>query len=120
MPASRQPDALSASAAVVMPVIGIALVLVVAVAALIGVPGFVALFTGFGGELPGSTRLLLATYRGWALGVVPVILVWLIVPGRRSRAVVTLLTGVAIATGLLLFGAWACYSPIVGMAMSVG
>lgn len=104
----------------VMPVVGVALVLLVAAAAAVVVPQFQSMFAAFGADLPASTRLLLATYRGWALGVVPVGAIWLCVPGRRSRAVATLLTGAATAVALMVFGLWACYSPIVGLAALAG
>ncbi|WP_313918673.1 hypothetical protein [Tahibacter sp.] len=105
---------------IVMPIVGVALVLAVAATAAVVVPQFQSMFAGFGADLPGSTRLLLATYRGWVLGVVPVAVVWLCVPGRRSRAVAALLAGAAIAAALMLFVIWACYSPIIGLAALAG
>ena len=44
-------------------VLVIALHLMVSVGALIMVPGFMAVFEGFGGSLPIETRILVATYR---------------------------------------------------------
>jgi type II secretory pathway component PulF len=108
MASSRRYNETLGAGAFVMPVVGVALVLLVAAAAAVVVPQFQSMFAGFGADLPGSTRLVLATYRGWALGVTPVAVVWLCVPGRRARAVAALLTGAAIAAVLALFGLWAC------------
>lgn len=116
MASPRRDNETLGAGVLVMPIVGVALVLAVAATAAIVVPQFQSMFAGFGADLPGSTRLVLATYRGWVLGVVPVGVVWLCVPGRRSRAVATLLTGGAIAAALLVLVIWACYSPIVGLA----
>jgi hypothetical protein len=119
MASTRRDNETLDAGAFVMPIVGVALVLAVAATAAVVVPQFQDMFAGFGADLPGSTRLLLATYRGWALGVVPVAVIWLFVPGRRSRAVAALLTGAAIAAVLLAFVIWACYSPIIGLAALV-
>ncbi len=111
----RDSNALGAGA-IVLPIAGAALVLFIAAGAAVVVPQFQTMFAGFGADLPASTRLLLATYRGWALAVLPVAVVWLCVPGPRARAVTALLTGAFIAAGLMLFGLWACYAPILGLA----
>ncbi|MBL8300920.1 MAG: hypothetical protein JNN30_21470 [Rhodanobacteraceae bacterium] len=99
--------------------IGMADVLVVAVGALIMVPGFAASYQGFGAEVPTITHLLLVTYRGWGLFALFVPLVWWIWPDPRTRGLVGLIAGSILALLLLAFGLWAGYAPYFALAAHV-
>jgi hypothetical protein len=103
-----------------LPAIGMANVIAVATAALFVVPQFMTMYEGFGGNVPNITRLMLATYRGWALFALAVPLVWLAWPDPRTRGVVGLILGGMLAALLIAFGLWACYAPLFALAAVVG
>ncbi|GMV29961.1 MAG: hypothetical protein AMXMBFR59_20860 [Rhodanobacteraceae bacterium] len=102
-----------------LPAIGAANVLAVATAVLFVVPSFATMYEGLGGDLPASTRLLLATYRSWALLAFAVPLIWSVCPDRRSRGLVGLIAGSLIAVLLIAFGWWACYAPVFALAARI-
>lgn len=102
-----------------LPAIGTANVFAVATAVLFVVPSFATLYEGFGGDLPTSTRLMLSTYRGWALLALAVPLIWSVWPDRRVRGVVGLIAGSLLAVLLIAFGGWACYAPLFALAARV-
>lgn len=89
---------------------------IVSVGALKVVPEFIALFEGFGAELPLGTRLLLATYRWWSVLVLAVIAFWLIRQRANQSQAPVVFFGIGSAIALFVFGVWACYVPIFGLA----
>lgn len=104
----------------VLPAIGAANLLCVAIAALIVVPSFSPMYEGFGAEMPNISQLFLATYRGWAIFALAVPAVWLLWPNPRTRGVAGLLVGTALALLLVAFGVWALYAPIFALAAVTG
>lgn len=103
----------------VMPTIGLLNVLAVAAVALYAVPQFIAMFKGFGADLPNITHLMLDTYRWWAALAVVVPVVWVSWPNPRTRGVAGLIVGTAIALLLTVFCVWGCYAPVFALAAVV-
>jgi hypothetical protein len=102
--------------------LGIALILptAAAVGALFVVPRFAEMFAAFGAELPLSTRVLLATYRGWLAFPLLVLAVGLCWPSAKNRPVAAVLAGTFSAFAMLAFVLWACYAPIFRLAAQGG
>ncbi|HSX58661.1 MAG TPA: hypothetical protein VLF18_00545 [Tahibacter sp.] len=103
-----------------LPAIGMANLLVVAIAAVFVVPQFTQMYEAFRGELPNATRLLLATYRGWPLLALSVPAIWMLWPNPRTRGVTGLVVGTALAMLLVPFGLWALYLPLLDLAKMAG
>lgn len=111
-PASAGP---APSRSVPMLLCALAAVVAVAIGALLIVPKFQSMFVNFGAELPPSTRILLATYRGWIL-LVPITLgVWAVWPVPAASGVAAIVVGCGSAVLLTLFCLWACYMPIFAL-----
>jgi hypothetical protein len=87
-----------------------------AIAAWFVVPQFATMFSEFGAELPWSTRLLLASYRGWLGFPLLVLVIGLTWPAPKDRMVAAVSSGAILAALMFAFMIWACYSPIFGLA----
>lgn len=102
--------------------LGIALLLptAAAIAAWFVVPQFAGVFSGLGADVPLSTRLLLASYRGWLALPLLVLAIGLAWPVAKDRMVAAILSGTVLAGLMFGFMIWACYAPIFQMAATVG
>jgi hypothetical protein len=88
----------------------------VSVGALEVVPKFMALFEGFGADLPLGTKLMLGTYRWWGVSVLAVIVFWFLRQRVNKSQIAVVIFGVGSAIALFVFGVWACYAPIFELA----
>lgn len=89
---------------------------IVGIGALFVVPEYLAMFDAFGGDLPGATHWLLATYRYWWLAPVLVCVLLVAWPRPADRPALALILGTGIGGGLFAFGLYALYAPVLLLA----
>jgi hypothetical protein len=74
---------------------------------------FEAVFDSFGGNLPVSTLVLLATYKYWGILAIVSLVVLARLHQGKGKGLRRVLSAMAVATGLLVpFTCWAMYSPV--------
>jgi type II secretory pathway component PulF len=80
------------------------------------VPQFADLFRGFGADLPVETRVLLSTYPWWGALILPIVALWWYEWKNAKNQMTAVVFGAFAGGALLLFGVWACYSPLMRLA----
>lgn len=86
---------------------GLVVLLGVCVAARAIIPHFEALYAPFGNDLDRPLRWLLASYRWWALALVPAAILWLTAASPRAAANRTASYCVLVSVLLGAYGWWA-------------